>query len=385
MYLPNNLINIGFKGFAECYHLTTVVTNEGLKTIYDLAFSNCENLRSINLPYSLEAIHYMAFNYCFALKSITILQNVNYIEDGAFRACIGLEHISIFRLTPPPLRPGLFNGVNLATCILTIPSGVDVLNAYKSTAQWQDFANILQSTSPVIYNNIGISVGSGGSVIYNNKTLTSSQDFSILNCANMSLTINPNNGYEINSIIDLNYLHPYDLKSELINNQFSFNACSPRNLIITFNKIQYRLSLKDASSGTINLLCDYGATPSFDFTPTTGWKVNTVFYNSTDVTSSLVNGVYTVPTITANALLNVSFVSITTGAPELINNRIKVYSTNSEIFVEGTSNGETVTLYTVNGKQIQNIISKGERLNLQVDRDAVYLLKAGQKTFKVIL
>ena len=77
--------------------------------------------------------------------------------------------------------------------------------------------------------------------------------------------------------------------------------------------------------------------------------------------------------------------SITTGAPELINNRIKVYSTNSEIFVEGTSNGETVTLYTVNGKQIQNIISKGERLNLQVDRDAVYLLKAGQKTFKVIL
>lgn len=151
-------------------------------------------------------------------------------------------------------------------------------------------------------------------------------------------------------------------------------------------KFQYRVSLKDASTGTMNLICDnYGATPSFDFTPATGWKVNTVLYNGVDVTSSLVDGVFTVPALTDNALLNVSLVSTSSGAPELISNRVKVYSTRSEIIIDGTFEGETVTLYTLNGKQLQTVKSQGERLNIPVDRDAVYLVKTGERTFKVIL
>ena len=39
----------------------------------------------------------------------------------------------------------------------------------------------------------------------------------------------------------------------------------------------------------------------------------------------------------------------------------------------------------INGKEIQTIMSKGERINLPVERNTIYLVKTSEKTFKVIL
>jgi len=196
-----------------------------------------------------------------------------------------------------------------------------------------------------------------------------------------TFTITPDTGYEIATITYNNT----DVKPQIINNEYTTPIINNNaSLIVSFKKIQYRLSLKDASSGTINLLCEYGATPSFDFTPSTDWKVNSIFYNSVDVTSSLLNGIYTVSTITDNALLIVSFVSTVTEVPEIINNKIKVYNRQSEIIVEGTSEGEIITLFSVEGKQIQNFKSIGERIIIQANKDT-YLLRTKYKTFKVIL
>jgi hypothetical protein len=143
--------------------------------------------------------------------------------------------------------------------------------------------------------------------------------------------------------------------------------------------------MKDASTGTMNLILDYGTIPAFSFTPSNGWVVSTVFYNDVDVTSSVVNGFYTAPAITANGLLNVSFVSTVSGAPQMINSNVKVYSSQSEIIVEGTAEGELVSLYNVNGVQTQSVISKGERMVIPAIKEAVYLVKTATKTFKVIL
>lgn len=76
-----------------------------------------------------------------------------------------------------------------------------------------------------------------------------------------------------------------------------------------------------------------------------------------------------------------SDISISTNQNKLI----KIRTVNSNIIVEGTSIGETVKLYTVNGKLIQTVISKGERLNLSANRNTIYLVKIGEKIFKVIL
>ncbi len=347
--LPSTLTSIGESSFVNCKALIEVIIPNSVRTIGDNAFASS------------------------GLNRVTIGSSVTSIGSNVF----GYANRIIFNClcSTPPSAEFSFNYV--LPFVVYVPT--NSVNAYSNTLGWSDHLIYPIGTNPIYF--IQIQIGSNGNLKENNNIL-SSGFMSVIGGNAKTFTILPNTGYEISSLT----YGGVDVKSQVSNNQFTtpiINADVTLN--VTFKKITCRLSLQDASNGTINLLCDYGASPAFDFTPVTGWKVNTILYNATDVTSSLINGVYTVPTITANALLNVSFVSIATGAPELINNRIKVYSTNSEIIIEGTSEGETVTLYTVNGKQIQTVISKGERLSLPVDRDVIYLVKTVEKVFKVIL
>jgi hypothetical protein len=70
---------------------------------------------------------------------------------------------------------------------------------------------------------------------------------------------------------------------------------------------------------------------------------------------------------------------------KLVNNHLKVYTTQSEIIIEGTSKDEIITLYTLNGKQLQTIKSQGEKIAIPAATNAVYLVKTAGKTFKVML
>jgi len=68
-----------------------------------------------------------------------------------------------------------------------------------------------------------------------------------------------------------------------------------------------------------------------------------------------------------------------------ITSGIKVYSARSEIIVEGTAPRETVTLYSITGKQLKIVVSTGERLTIPVDKQGIYLVKTGGKTYKVVV
>jgi hypothetical protein len=240
---------------------------------------------------------------------------------------------------------------------------------------------IVTTAFPATYG-ITIQVGANGIVKENNVTLTNATVLTVNRSATKTFTFIPAIGYEVATLT----YNSVNVKSQIINNQYTTSpVIATGTLSVTFQKTQYHLTLKSAENGTINLLCDYGATPAFDFTPSFGWKVNSVTYNSVDVTGSLVNGIYTTPAISANSELNVSFVSTVNNAPEYVNSNLKVYTTSSEIIVDGTSEGETIGLYTTNGKQIQTLKSQGERIIIPVQRDAVYLVKTTNKTFKVAL
>jgi hypothetical protein len=67
-----------------------------------------------------------------------------------------------------------------------------------------------------------------------------------------------------------------------------------------------------------------------------------------------------------------------------INSGVKVYATQSEIVIEGSSPKETVTLYNITGKQLKTVVSSGEKLTIPVDKQGIYLVKIGGKTYKVV-
>jgi hypothetical protein len=67
-----------------------------------------------------------------------------------------------------------------------------------------------------------------------------------------------------------------------------------------------------------------------------------------------------------------------------ITSGVKVYVSRSAILVEGTIPREIVTLYSITGKQIKTVVSTGERINIPVDKQGIYLVKIGGKTYKVV-
>lgn len=77
------------------------------------------------------------------------------------------------------------------------------------------------------------------------------------------------------------------------------------------------------------------------------------------------------------------------GAPsavaDLSISSIKVYATADGISIEGLGVGEKVTLYTLNGMQLQTLKSEGPSMVFPSLPNAVYLVKTAEKTFKVVL
>lgn len=398
--LPNSITSIGNVAFYNCSSLINVTIPDAVTSLGDVTFGGCKSLTTIKIPNSTTTIGNSTFKDCWGLTTITIPDVVTTIANTAFYGCRGLKSLTIgkkvisigsqsfddctslktiysLNTIPPTIISGCFPNPNVVTAVYVPALSV---SAYKAAAGWSDyFMSVIMANN--VYG-ITVNIGVGGIVKENNETLNNGSLLSVNPGSTKTFTFAPFDGYQIAT---LSY-NGIDVKSQISNNQFTTPAVNANaTLNVTFQKIQYILSLKSAESGSIDLLCDYGATPSFRFTPIAGWKVNTVSYNNNDVTSPLLNGIFTVPSISNNAVLNVSFVSIVNGAPELVNSKITVYTKPSEIIVEGTSEGEIVELYTVSGKQIQTVRSQGENIILPAQGDAVYLVKTASKKFKVIL
>ncbi|HNX87974.1 MAG TPA: leucine-rich repeat domain-containing protein [Paludibacteraceae bacterium] len=379
--LPNSLKSIGDGAFYICSGLTGKLTLPNtLTTIPDQAFYDCSGLTGeVIFPQSITQIGYYAFEACSKLTELTFGKNVVNISNGAFQGCSSIVKITMPRTTPPLITSSTFTGVNIETCTVHVPIGTAA--TYQSDPIWGLFILFNETGAAETYS-ITVYLGANGTIKENNVALSNGSVLTVTPGSTKIFTLVPDAGFEVATMT----YNGVDVRSQMNNNVFTTPAINANaTLSVTFQKVQYRLSLKNASSGTINLLCEYGATPSFDFTVEPNWSVNTILYNNVDVTTNLLNGVFTVPAITANGLLSVSFINASSGAPELINSRIKVYSTNSEIIVEGTTNDETVSLYTLNGTHLQTLKSQGERISIPASRDAVYIVKTESKTFKVMM
>lgn len=380
--LPSTITSLGTSAFSGCSGFTGSLTlPNAITTVPSSAFSGCSGFTGVlTIPLSVTSIAASAFNGCSKLTQLNFSKTATTtIADNAFNGCTSLTKISIPRATPPTIYTNTFNGVVKESCTLEVPTGSSL--SYQIANFWSQFIFVTESSMAETYG-ITLQIGANGSVKENNVTLGNGSVLTAAVGSTKTFTFTPNAGYAVATVT----YGGVDVTSQLINNQYTTAAINANaTLNVTFSKVQYSLSIKDASTGSVNLLCDYGATYNFNFTPTAGWKVSTVFYNNVDVTASLVNGVYTVPSITANGLLNVAFVSTATGVPEFTSKIVKVFSTQSEIIIEGTSSGEAIQLYSLEGKLIEKQISVGERMAIPAQRDVVYLVKTVGKTFKVML
>jgi hypothetical protein len=93
--IPNSVTSIGSAAFYDCTGLTSVIIPNSVTSIGDAAFYGCTGLTSVTIPNSVTSIGWHAFENCTGLTSVTIGNRVTSIGMSAFQNCIGLTSVTI--------------------------------------------------------------------------------------------------------------------------------------------------------------------------------------------------------------------------------------------------------------------------------------------------
>ena len=80
--------------YAKRAKILSVVIEDGVTSIGDLAFLNCSRLTSVTIPGGVASIGYEAFFGCSNLANVTIPRSVTFIGSEAFYACWDLIDIT---------------------------------------------------------------------------------------------------------------------------------------------------------------------------------------------------------------------------------------------------------------------------------------------------
>lgn len=323
-YPANTLPNQSFwsSGTGAKTSLITVYLPNNLNIISSFAFSDCIGLKSITIPNSVTSIESNAFSGCDGLTSIIIPNSVLKIGDNAFGPCRGLTNLTIGNSVTTIGVMAFGFCLNLTSIV--IPNSVTKIGNYA-------FCNC-DKLSKITIPNYVESIGE--------RAFQNCSELSSLTIGNLVSTIGD---YAFSNCIKLETIHILNINPPVLGNCVFTN----------FNTYGYQVN-----GAVKNVFVNTSSVNTYK--SDSGW--NYYFY----------------PIISADN-------NILSSTPELTNCSLKVYTKNSEIIIDGTSKGETVTLFTLNGKQIQTIMSKGEKLYLPADRNTVYLVKTGDKTFKVIM
>ena len=95
--LPESVTEIGSNAFGNCSSLSSVTfgDNSQLTSIYDSAFAGCSSLSSINIPEGVTSIGSNAFFGCSSLSSVSFGENSKLTSIGnyAFNGCSSLSSI----------------------------------------------------------------------------------------------------------------------------------------------------------------------------------------------------------------------------------------------------------------------------------------------------
>ena len=138
--IPESVTSIGSVAFAET-GLTSVSIPNSVTCIGSSAFSGCNALTEVSLGNAVDSIREGAFYYCESLNRVNIPASVRFIGWGAFNSCSGLNRIEAY---PNPAKVELgdyvFAEVPKDGTLHVLPAH---LEAYKKTAQWRDFSNIV--------------------------------------------------------------------------------------------------------------------------------------------------------------------------------------------------------------------------------------------------
>ena len=146
------------------------------------------------------------------------------------------------------------------------------------------------------------------------------------------------------------------------------------------------LTIKQADNGSVGIQVSRGSSYTFTIAPSNGWKIHTVTFNNSDVTSQLSSdGRYTTPTINSNSTLYVVYEQGNTAVRSVKESTVQIQAKSFGVRVIDANMGDMIYIYTTDGLLQHSIKVDAQTIDIPLTKDNVYIVKVGMKTVKLSL
>ena len=145
------------------------------------------------------------------------------------------------------------------------------------------------------------------------------------------------------------------------------------------------LTIKQADNGSVSTQVSKGSVYTFTINTSTGWKIHSVTYNNTDVTSQLSSdNTFTTPTINSNSTLSIVYEEDNTTAVNSIReSSVKIHAMSFGIRVTDANIEDLIQVYSVDGILLKSSKPEGQTTDILLPNGNVYIVKVGTKTLKL--
>ena len=122
LVIPNSVTSIGMQAFAGSFNITSIVLPDSLTTIDQGIFENDTSLVSVVVPDAVVSVGYGAFSQCYSLRSVTFGISVGSIGGLAFWGCKNLDSLIFKSDVAPNVGANMFPEAP-DTLVIDIPCG----------------------------------------------------------------------------------------------------------------------------------------------------------------------------------------------------------------------------------------------------------------------
>ena len=367
-----SVTSIGGATFSYCYDLTEVTIPNSVTSIGESAFYWCSGLTEVTIPNSVTSIGYSAFYDCSGLTEVTIPKSVTSIDAYPFTGCISLEKMVVESGNPNYDSRENCNAIIetnsnelISGCKTTIiPSSVTSIGF----AAFYDCSSLTEIIIPNSVKSIGrsaFSVCSGLKEIIIPNSVTSIGDTAFGWCSGLTELTIPNSVTSIGfwAFRECSSLTEVTIGNSVISiGEWAFLDCSGLTTIYSLNTTpptamnSWGSAFDDSHYTTVDL-----------FVPEEALEA----YQSADVWKDF-QKLQAIGSATAIAKVS---------AAE------QIHSANGQITVTGLTDGTTVAVYDLSGKQVGTATSKGGQVNISTGMTAgsAAIVKVGERSVKTVM
>lgn len=379
--LPASVDTIGFGAFLWHLDLTQVTMPEGVLEIGSNAFISCSALSQIDIPSTVAKIDAYAFSYCSGLGEITLPETLTNLGTGVFSEC-ELDTLRMLGSVPPTDDYQYVGEISMTTgdtiwytdnSLVDIPIVVPCHagSAYRHAAGWSLCNNIIDPCGDDMeYFTV---TASSADTTMGSATVNGCFSVTVEDGTTVTIVATANEGYHF---LNWNDGDTLSNRTVTVTSDTTFTAIFAADSVAPIDTLfSLVLNVNDTAMGTVSGSGSYhrGDTVTISAIANEGYSFVNWSDGDTLATRTLV--------ITSDLSLTAVFTRDSTESiADVELDNIKLYTDGMTITIQGALVGETVLLYSVDGRCMDKGLGNGGNLRFEAPASGLYIVRVGNRS-----